>query len=454
VTPAAAWPVRIRIAPREDARDLSMSTQHPGRRRPYYGWVLVVTLGITETITWGILYYGFAVFLPVMEADLGWSRGEMAGAFSLATLLAGLCAAPVGRWLDDRGPRLLMTAGSIAATVLVLAWSQVTDLAQFYVLWALIGMTMATVLYEPAFAVVTAWFERKRTRALTAVTLMAGFASTIFMPIESWLIEVQGWRTALMTLAAFLAITTILPHALLLRRRPEDLGLHVDGEGAASLAPARSARPPTVSVGAALRDAPFRWLVVAFSLSTLVSFAVHVHLVAYLQDRGYEATLAATATGLVGAMQVLGRIVLGLLGDRVSLRASTAVALAIQPVSLLILLLVPGPLGVFAFIALFGASKGAQTLVRPAYVAALYGRARYASIAGALAAFVTAANALAPVSGGAAHDSFGSYEPLLWAFVGLSAIAAGAALLVGRGPAPVERSGSSVAHPAPSQGSS
>src|SRR6266487_142438 len=114
------------------------------RAGPYYGWVLVVTLGITETITWGILYYGFTVFLPAMEADLGWSRGEMSGAFSLGILLAGLGAAPVGRWLDFRGPRLLMTAGSIAATLLVLGWSQVRDLAQFYLLWILIGITMAT----------------------------------------------------------------------------------------------------------------------------------------------------------------------------------------------------------------------------------------------------------------------------------------------------------------------
>src|SRR3712207_6758631 len=122
---------------------------------------------------------------------------------------------------------------------------------------------MSAVLYEPAFAVVMAWFERRRTRALTAVTLMAGLASTIFMPIESWLIEVQGWRTALVTLAAFLAITTILPHALLLRRRPEDLGLHVDGDGAAPTPRARSACPPTLSVGAALRDSAFHWLAVA-----------------------------------------------------------------------------------------------------------------------------------------------------------------------------------------------
>jgi hypothetical protein len=114
------------------------------------------------------------------------------------------------------------------------------------------------------------------------------------------------------------------------------------------------------------------------------------------------------------------------------------VVLGIQPLSLLVLLLVPGPLGVFVFITLFGAAKGTLTLVRPAYVASLYGRERFASIAGALAAFVTAANALAPISGGAAYDAFGSYDPLLWAFVGLSALAAGAALLVRHSPAAAE----------------
>jgi MFS family permease len=84
-------------------------------RGMYYGWVLVWMLGITQTITWGILYYGFSTFMPAMEADLGWSGGQMSGALSLATLLCGLCAAPVGHWLDHRGPRLLMTVGSVIA---------------------------------------------------------------------------------------------------------------------------------------------------------------------------------------------------------------------------------------------------------------------------------------------------------------------------------------------------
>jgi MFS family permease len=400
--------------------------------RIYYGWVLVVMLGITQTITWGILYYGFTVLLPSLEHDLGWSRGQMSGAFSLGMLLSGICAAPVGRWLDERGPRVLMTAGSVAATILVAAWSQVTTLFEFYVLWALIGVTMSAVLYEPAFAVVTAWFERRRTRALTAVTLMAGFASTIFMPIESWLVEVQGWRMALLILAGVLAVTTIPAHALLLRHRPEDLGLHLDGDPAPSGHQPASKRAAAASVGEALREPAFRWLAVAFSLSTVASIAVTVHMVAYFQDRGFDLTLAATATGLVGAMQVLGRIVLGLVGDRVPLRVASALVLGLQPVAILVLLMVPGVVGVFAFIALFGAAKGAMTLIRPAFVASLYGRARYASIAGALAAFVMGATALAPISAGVAYDVFHSYDPLFWAFVVLSAVPAGAVLLARR----------------------
>jgi MFS family permease len=390
----------------------------------------VLTLGATETVSWGIVYYAFAVFLPVMERELGWSRGAMSGAFALATVLSGLCAAPVGRWLDRHGPRLLMTAGSCAATMLVLAWSRVERLDQFYVIWALLGVCMAAVLYEPAFATVTAWFDRQRTRALTTVTLMAGFASTIFMPIESWLIGLFGWREALVVLAAVLGLATIGPHGLLLRRRPEDLGLYPDGAAAPAVVRPVRGQGPATSVGQAVRDPVFRWLTLAFSLTTLVAYGVQVHLVAYLEDVGYAATFAATAIGLVGAMQVLGRILLGLLGDRVTLRLSAVVVLGVLPLALLILLLVPGVWGVGLFIALYGAAKGALTLLRPAYVVDLFGRDRFASIAGALAVPVLGANALGPVAAGVAHDWFGSYQPILWAFVALSAAASGAALLL------------------------
>src|SRR5215207_11232045 len=126
----------------------------------YYGWYIAITLAITETISWGIIYYAFTVFILPMEAELGWSKAQLTGGFSLSLLVAGGLAFPVGAWIDRHGSRLIMTLGSILASLLIVAWSQVTDLNMFYLIWVGLGVCAATVLYEPAFAVVATWFER------------------------------------------------------------------------------------------------------------------------------------------------------------------------------------------------------------------------------------------------------------------------------------------------------
>jgi MFS family permease len=393
----------------------------------YYGWVLVVTLGVTETISWGVLYYAFAVYLAPMEAELRWSRGDMTGAFSFGLLLAGLAAIPVGRWLDQHGPRLLMTVGSIVGTLLVLAWSGVENLTQLYLLWAGIGLAMSGTLYDPAFATATRWFERKRIRALTLITLMAGFASTIFLPLAEWLIRQQGWRTSLVTLAIILAVGTIPAHALVLRRRPEDLGYHPDGEPMTGQH-AEVRHTSGIRVGEALRDRAFAWVAVAFWLSTLAMIAVGVHLVPYLVDQGYDATFAATATGAIGAMQVVARLILAPFGERASPRLLAAATLSLVPLSMLVLLLVPSTVGVIAFVVLFGAARGSNTLTRPALLAHLFGRGQYASIAGVLQFLLSIAQALAPVGAGAAYDALHTYVPVLWFLTALSALAVGAVL--------------------------
>jgi len=155
-----------------------------GRITPdHYGWVIVATLSVTETVTWGIVYYGFPVFLGPMEQDLGASRVAVTGAFSVGLGVSALAALPVGRWIDRHGARGLMTAGSCLVTLLTFAWARVESLPALYAVWFGMGAAMAATLYEPAFAAVVSWFTRGRDRALLTVTLAAGLASTIFMPI-------------------------------------------------------------------------------------------------------------------------------------------------------------------------------------------------------------------------------------------------------------------------------
>ena len=205
------------------------------RPRPAWrtrAWGIVAALSVTETVSWGILYYAFAVFLVPMQRDLGYSAAQLTGAFSLALGVSAVAGIAVGRVLDRRSPRALMTAGSIAGTALVVAWSQVHGLAAFYVLWAAIGLVMAAVLYEPAFTVVAKHFPEpgERRRAMTAMTLVAALASFIFLPLSQALIDAHGWRDALLVLAAMLAAVTIPLHAAVLRAAPR----HVRTAAAAS----------------------------------------------------------------------------------------------------------------------------------------------------------------------------------------------------------------------------
>jgi MFS family permease len=403
------------------------------RRQVYYGWVLVFTLSLTETTSWGILYYAFTVFLTPMQQELGWSRAALTGAFSLALLTSGIVGVPVGRWLDRHGPRMLMTLGSCAATLLVLAWAMVHELAAFYLIWLGIGVTLAAVLYEPAFFVVATWFTRQRGRALTVLTFVAGFASVIYIPLSGWLVHWQGWRGALVILAIILGAGTIPLHALVLRRRPEDLGLAPDGapRQSADDLPERTI-PDGISMQAALRDAAFWWLSVAFFLSQLATAAVAVHLVPYLIDAGYDAGFAAIAAGLIGTMALPGRLIFTPLGDRLPRHQVTACLFFLQTVALLVLLQVRHVFGVYAFVVLFGIGFGAMTPARAALVADLFGPAHYGKINGVLALFVTGSRALAPVSAGVVYDLAGGYELVFWGLSAASALAIMAVLLVRR----------------------
>src|SRR5438445_1858419 len=196
-----------------------------------------------------------------MERDLGASRVAITAAFSVGLGVAALAALPVGRWIDRHGGRGLMTAGSCLATALTFAWARVESLPALYAVWFLMGLAMAATLYEPAFAVVVSWFVRGRDRALLVVTLVAGFASTIFMPIEAWLLAKVGWRQALVVLSTVLAVTTIPLHALLLRPPA-----HLSGRRGAAR-PESAPMIPGLSLSAARRYPLFWVLAVAFFVS-------------------------------------------------------------------------------------------------------------------------------------------------------------------------------------------
>jgi MFS family permease len=394
-----------------------------GSRR---SWLLVAALAASETTSYGVLAYAFSVFLVPMQQELGWSRTALTGAYSVAIIVSGVAAIPVGRWLDRHGARALMTTGSAVATLLVLAWAQVSDLTAFYAIWTGIGLAMAAVLYEPAFVVIATWFgdNTERRRALLALTVIAGFASVIYVPLAGWLVEVHGWRDALIVLAALLVPLTVWPNATLPGQRPDHLQRSAHDQDTVVTAPAG---PAGVPLRRALGDQALWWLAAALVAATLATSTMTVHLVAYLREQHYSPGFAATWTGLIGAMSVTGRIAITVLGRRWALAPATAIIFALQAGAVAVLLGMPGPAGVVAFVVLFGLGVGLISLVRAALVAEFYGVAAYASINGVLTLPLTIARAAAPVAAAGLRTTTGNYRLVMTA-VALCSVAASLAM--------------------------
>ena len=374
---------------------------------------------MTETVSWGIVYYGFPVFLQAMERDLRASRVAVTGALSVALAVAALAALPVGRWIDRHGARGLMTLGSCLAAGLVLAWSRVGSVGALYAVWAAMGLAMAMILYEPAFAAVVQWFPQDRDRALLTVTLAAGFASTIFMPLAAWLLAWLGWRTAIAVLAAALAAITIPAHALLVRA-PEGLGA------------AREAVPRTstdATLAGALRHGVFWVLAGAFALGNFTVTSVNVHMIPYLGQHGYPPGFSASVVGWIGGMQVPGRLLFVPVSAWLSAAWVTGSLFFAQAAGVALLAAgILGP-GLVPVVLLYGASAGMLTLARATVIADIWGRRHYGSIAGAMAVPANLARALGPVGAALLYVALGGYSRVFWGLTASLAVA-GLAVLI------------------------
>ncbi len=386
-------------------------------RRFYYGWVLVWTLAFTEMTSWGILYYTFSVTIAPVQREMGWNRADLTGAFSLALFVSGLAAIPIGRWMDRQGARVVMTTGSSIAVLLVLVWAQVQTLPALYVVWVGIGVTMAMVLYDPAFTVVAVWFRKHRAHALTILTFGGGLASVVYVPLAEYLIKLWGWRAAITALAVILGLATIPFHALFLRHRP------MDGSADHSVNPHPFSEKPADTLQTVLMQRPFWIMTGAFSLANFAGSALIVHLIPYLTDLSMGTSFAAGAVGLIGITALPGRLIFTPLGNYLPRRKVTALLFGLQALSLIILLFAHSPASVLLFVCVFGAGYGAISPARAALIADVYGIQNYGSINGAMSFIVTLARAVAPITIGIIFVAAGSYLPALILLLIVSLIA-------------------------------
>lgn len=383
---------------------------------------MVWVLAISTTVAYGVLYYSFAVFVQPMEQELGWNRAQTSAAFSLAMLVAGLFAPFLGRVLDKHGARAVMSLGALGSSGLLLLWSVTPSLPLLYATWFGLGLCAAATFYDPAFTAVAVWFKQHRARAMLTITLVAGLASTIFVPLDTWLLETLGWRSAVRVLA-LLSLLTVPLLWLVLRRHPADIGSSVDGLP-------EQAKPEAQAVVSTINfwHSKIFWSVaLAFALARTAVSVLAVHLVPLLRERGYSSLFAASVAASIGVLQLVGRVFFTSLTARAALIILSSLTFLVHGIGILFLTSATD-VGVWGFVLFYGATNGAITLTRAALLGELFASSIYGRVNGLVSLFSALSGALMPFFAGVLHNQTGDYQLVLWLLVGTLAISSGLVL--------------------------
>ena len=345
-----------------------------------------IGLGISMTVSYGTMFYSFAVLAPAIMADFGWSRSLVFGSFSVALLASAVFAPLSGRLLDRFGGRAVLSAGTVLASLALAAMFFVeTPLAYLAALVAIEAMA-TFVQYEAGFTAMTQIRQGKARAAISAITLIAGFSSTVFWPLCSFLLEHFTWQQVYLWLAA-INLTVCLPIHLSLPRHE------------ASLNPAAAAQETPLPEPLAGRDrtVALSALALSFSAAGFAVVAVQAHLPRLLLETGYSVAAAATVGAMIGPFQVGARVVEVLFGQsRHPLWTALAGNGALLAGTALMFAFVLGMPAAIAFAAFFGAGQGLAHIIRGAVPLYLFGAQGYGKLTGNLGFFRILVTASAP----------------------------------------------------------
>ena len=404
----------------------AFASTRPDRAAAIGAWLL----GLGETIVWACIFYVFAALLLYWERDLGWAKADLTLGLTLAILMAAIASPVAGRMIDAGHGRRVLGLGALVGGLGLAALSQAETVATYLAAWMVMGAAQAFCLYEPCFSVVTRAKGAHARPAITRITLMAGFASTVSFLSAAALVEATDWRiTALVFAGAAISLAAPMLYA----------GAALLEGAAGELAHPSPKAENRAALMAAVRKPQFWIIALAFPLMALNHGILLNHIMPLLTERNIPQATAVLVASTIGPMQVAGRIVLSLVERHVSTLGVAIFAFSgVVIASLLLMMAGASPLLAFAFAIFQGGAYGLTSIIKPAITAEFFGRTGFGAIAGWLALPYLIGFAFAPHIGSLIWAA-GGYDlviPATAGFAMLGVLCVGGLVALGRARAP------------------
>ena len=399
-------------------------------RRPrfFYGWLVVIASVLAGAVQSGGGVWGASVFASHMTSELDWARSAFFGAFTLRALVGGVLSPFIGPLQDTKtGPRVLMLLTGLTMGLSLIGLKWVDNILVFYVLFGALGaLTMVGGAEMLTVAIVPKWFVRKRGRAVALASTGTAMGPLFFPFLVHGIISLVGWREAWMVIGIG-SMAIMAPLALMVRSRPEDMGLLPDGATEPDPETLRRAQSERQAGPTAPRTAPsqaetsftrseavrtyaFWLLIAAFFLGMLGMGGFHANWIPYFEDIGFSPAVGAWAATAYGVCSISVRLVWGVLADRFPVRYLFMVQALLTAVSILLFLNINNMPTLIIAGASHGLALGGFFIMRPLIVANYFGRQNLGAINGILRPFVTLSGAVSPLLIAGMFDIFGTYR--------------------------------------------
>ncbi|TPO03319.1 MFS transporter [Mesorhizobium sp. B1-1-5] len=380
-----------------------------------YRWVIVAAGALMTCVALGAMF-SLAIFLEPMSLDTNWSRTGISSAMTLNFLVMGLGGFAWGAIYDRVGARPVVLAGAVLLGLSLVVASRATSLLVFQLSYGVIVGLAASAFFAPMIALTTAWFYTNRSLAVSLVSAGMGVAPMTISPFARWLITAYDWRTAMFDIGV-MAWVLLLPAVLLVRQPPAAVAAS-DGT------PAPVTDDRGMSVGQALRSPQFIVLGLTFFACCAAHSGPIFHMVSYAMSCGVAPMAAVSIYSVEGLAGLGGRVLYGVLGDRLGVKPVLVTGLAIQGLVIAAYLTV-GQLEQFYLLAvIFGATYGGVMPLYAVLAREYFGLRIIGTILGAATMLSSLGMSLGPLAGGMIYDATASYH---WLFIGSALIGLGAA---------------------------
>jgi MFS family permease len=391
----------------------------------FYGWWIVGVGFLAQFMGIGVSAYATSIFFQAMFSDLGWTRGDLSLSMSVGAILSAILSPFVGNFVDRHGANWIMAASAFATGGCLILTGYIHELWQAFVIFSLLAAFRTGFVSIPVMTMVSNWFSEKRGRALGIATAGQGLGGFVLSPLSTYLVSSLGWRTAWAAVGLLTWVIMIPVSLFVAKQRPETMGLRADGRAAeevktASITADKQSLPPRTNqwtLGKIIRMPNF-WFVAMLQPLYLVGHAsIFQHGFSMFTDKGIAAMTAGTMFGILGLFSLSGKVVLGYISDRISVRLVMMVALAFAAVSILPLFWGEPTRGAWLFIVFWGFWECGIIALQPILVATLFDRAITGKMLGIFSLFTVVSQLMGPTFMGYIYDMTGNYNPALWAFI-------------------------------------